>query len=441
MLEKKMYTPEDVNAIIQNIALGVSSSSGDEFFEKLVHHLWKLYRMKYIFVGLLDEKEETVGTLKFCIDGETTANFSYPLEGTPCKSAIGRENCVYQNNVKEAFPQDVFVQEHNIQSYIGIRLFDSLKKGIGLIACLDSAEIDSTLMMRPTMEIFASRASAEIKRMQAERDLEKRVLERTKELEEALEQIKEQSHKQLLETEKMASLGAMVAGFTHDLNTPIGLSITGVSYIQSENKRLAKEIEKGTLSKNSLQDYLENGTKMIDTMAKGLDHAKELVRSFKLISIDQHLDDEKSIYLRNYLDDILLSLHFKLKHTNISILNKIPISLEIKAHAGMFFQIFENLIMNSIVHAFDEQEEGRIEIDANYDNGLLNINYKDNGKGMDKEIMEQMFDQFYTTKKERGSSGLGMYIVYDLVVNQSGGNIEVNSERGKGSEFTIKMKI
>jgi len=107
----------------------------------------------------------------------------------------------------------------------------------------------------------------------------------------------------------------------------------------------------------------------------------------------------------------------------------------------MFFQIFENLIMNSIVHGFDEQEEGRIEIDANYDNGLLTINYKDNGKGMDKETMEQIFDQFFTTKKERGNSGLGMYIVYDLVVNQSGGKIEVNSKRGEGAEFIIKMKV
>jgi len=180
---------------------------------------------------------------------------------------------------------------------------------------------------------------------------------------------------------------------------------------------------------------------MADSMSKSLDKAKELVRSFKLISIDQHLNDEKSIYLKNYLNDILLSLHFKLKHTQISIINNIPVDLEIAARPGVFFQIFENLIMNSIIHAFNEGEEGRIEIEAACHGDVLMIKYRDNGRGMNENTKKHIFDQFYTTRKEEGGTGLGMYILYDLVVKQGDGKIRINSELGKGSEFIIEMKV
>lgn len=441
MLEKDSYTASEVRELIQNIALGVSSSSGDAFFEKLVLHLWKLYKMKHILIGEYNESDNSVTTIKYCISGKIVDNIYYSLVDSPCSDVIKDKSAVYTKDVQESFPKDLFFKEFNIQSYLGIRLIDSHGQERGVLACFDEEEISYPDTMYAVLEVFGSRASAEIERMHQEKDLEKRVHERTQELETALLHIKEQTHEQLVDSEKMSSLGSMVAGFTHDINTPLGLSITGVSYIQNENRKLQKLIKEENLSKSTLEEYLQTSLKMAESMANSLQKAKELVRSFKLIAIDQHLNDEKRIALKSYVDDILLSLHFKLKHTKAIVHNHIPISLSIQAHASIFFQIFGNLIINSLKHGFDADQEGEIDINASYENDILHIVYKDNGKGMDAYTQEHIFDQFYTTKKNQGGTGLGMYILHDLIVNANGGKIEVNTQINKGVEFIINMPI
>jgi len=441
MLKSGNYTSSQVQAIIEDIAMGVSSSSGDAFFEKLVLHLWKLYKMSYVLIGLYDKEANSVSTLKFCIDGKIVDNITYPLQDSPCSDVICDTSAIYTKEVQKSFPEDQYFKEHNIESYLGIRLLNSQCECVGLISCLDTKEIGSTELMHAILEIFASRASAEIERMQHEQELENRVYERTKKLEEALSKIKAQTHDELVHSEKMSTLGSMVAGFTHDINTPIGLGITGASYIESETKQIAQKANEGKLSKNNLNEYIENVLKMSDSMSKSLDKAKELVRSFKLISLDQHLNERKEIALKAYVEDILLSLHFKLKHTQIEIDNAIPITLKINAQSSALFQIFGNLILNSIKHGFDEDEAGKISINANQDENGLNITYKDNGKGMNEETLEHVFEQFYTTKKESGGTGLGMYILYDLVVNTMGGKIELNSTLGKGVEFNLHIPL
>ena len=441
MLKSENYTSSQVKELIQDIAMGVSTSSGDAFFEKLVLHLWKLYKMSHILVGLYNKSDNSVATLKFCVDGKIVDNIHYSLEHTPCADVVCNTSAVYTKEVQKDFPKDQFFKEYDIESYLGIRLVDSVGVGVGVIACLDKSEIEYPETMHAILEIFASRASVEIERMQNEQHLETRVKERTQELENALHKIKKQTHAQLLDSEKMSSLGSMVAGFTHDINTPIGLSITGVSYIQAEAKKITKAIETGTLSKTALNEYLENSVKMAEAMAKSLDKAKELVRSFKLISVDQHLNNTKLIHLKAYVDDILLSLHFKLKHTQIRVNNNIPMALDLSTQASVFFQIFGNLILNSIKHGFDGNEEGQIDIDAKQENDILYIKYKDSGKGMNKETLKHVFEQFYTTKKDDGGTGLGMYILYDLIVNTMGGKINVVSEIDQGTEFNIEVPI
>lgn len=441
MLKNESYTTSQVNELIKDIAEGVSSSSGDEFFSKLVLHLWKLYKMKHILIGVYDKEDNSVSTLKYCVSGELVDNISYSLVDSPCSDVIKKESAVFVKDVQNHFPKDMFFKEFNIESYLGIRLIDSKGKEKGVLACFDECEISYPETMHAVLEIFASRASAEIERMHNEQNLEKRVKERTIELEDALEKIKKQTHDQLVDSEKMSCLGSMVAGFTHDINTPIGLSITGTSYIKSETKALSKKVAEGNLSKTALEKYIDNNLQMAESMAKSLDKAKELVRSFKLISIDQHLNDKKLIHLMAYVDDILLSLHFKLKHTNVSVINKIPQSLDVEAQASVFFQIFGNLILNSLKHGFDEKDEGIITLEANVEKDILHIVYTDSGKGMCEETLAHIFEQFYTTKKDDGGTGLGMYILYEMIVHTMGGKIEVRSKPNEGVKFMIDIPM
>ena len=188
-----------------------------------------------------------------------------------------------------------------------------------------------------------------------------------------------------------------------------------------------------------MQEYLEISSETIQSLSKSLEKAKELVRTFKLISIDQHLESIKNVYLKSYLEDILLSLNFKIKNTHITVTNHINDDININIISSSLFQIFSNLILNSVTHAFDPNKGGNIDIDAHCQEGLLTITYKDNGKGMDSKTLDHLFERFYTTKKESGGSGIGLYVVHDIIVNKLHGSIDVTSQEGKGSDFTIKI--
>ena len=441
MLTKDTYTRDELNEIIHNIALGVSSSSGESFFEKLVLHLWDLYQMDYILVGVFDKEENSVKTLKFCVKGKIVDNMTYALEHTPCANVVAQESAIYTKNVKENFPKDLFFQEHNIESYLGIRLVDRAGNGVGLLSCLDSKEIKNPELMQSVLEIFASRASAELERLQTEKELENHIQERTNALSSALEKLKTQAQEQLIETEKMAALGSMVSGFTHDLNTPIGVSVTASTYIRSQSKVMMQKVEAGQLTKSDLDEFLHESYTMADSMYKNLQKSRELIKSFKLISVDQHIQDKRKFLLSNYLNDILLSLHYVLKHSNVKIHNHISPSLEVCTSGGIFFQIFSNLILNSIKHGFEKTDEGQIDIDASYENEVLTLTYKDNGKGMAPEVKAKIFEQFFTTKKEEGGTGLGMFTVHEIIVKRFGGTIELTSEPNEGVEFIMKMPL
>ena len=441
MLSQVNYTQNELNEIINSIALGVSSSSGEMFFEKLVLHLWDLYQMEYISVGVFDKESTVVQTLKFCVKGEIVDNITYSMKNTPCEQIINDKSAVYTKNVQEHFADDLFFQENSIESYLGIRLVDTALDGIGIISCLDSKEISNPNLMHSVLEIFASRASAEIERIQKEEALEKSIVNRTKELSYALEKIQAQAQVQLLESEKMAALGSMVSGFTHDLNTPIGVSVMASTYLTSETKEMMKKVKEGNLTKSALDEFLQDSYTMSNSIYKNLYKSRELIKSFKLISIDQHIQDEKTFLLMTYLDDIVLSLHYVLKHSHVKINNHINASIELHTSGGMFFQIFSNLILNSIKHGFEKQEAGQIDIDASYEGGHLILNYKDNGQGMSKEIQEKVFIQFFTTKKDDGGTGLGMFTVHELVVKRLGGKIELITEPNQGVEFIIDIPL
>ncbi|MDF1877865.1 DUF3365 domain-containing protein [Sulfurimonas sp. SAG-AH-194-L11] len=272
--------------------------------------------------------------------------------------------------------------------------------------------------------------------------LDKKVQERTQELETILTDLKE-TQKKLIETEKMSSLGSLVAGVAHEINTPIGNSITGTTQLQHETNILIQALQEETLGKNALIEYLDTVKIISDSMYISLMSAASLVRSFKQVAIDQYIEEKRDFNLKEYCDEVLLSLHNKTKYENIDIQNLIDRSINVYSYAGIFSQAITNFIMNSIIHGYDKDsdKEGKITIEGKIVQNDLVMIYKDDGKGIEEELIGKIFDPFFTTKFGQGGSGLGLSVIYNLIVHKLKGNITCESKVGQGIQMIITIPL
>lgn len=272
-------------------------------------------------------------------------------------------------------------------------------------------------------------------------DFQKRVDEKTKALEENISKLKSMQA-ELIQNEKMASLGSLVAGVSYEINTPIGMALTTSTHLNKELNSLKKSYLNEEMSEKEFLEYLEDSKLSIDSINKNLIRAVNLIKSFKQIAVDQISEELREFNLKEYLDEILLSIHSKIKMTKIKIEVNIDKNIAINSYAGIFSQIFTNLIINSIIHGFNNGVDiGTIKISANLENNDLTIYYEDDGKGLDELTKKKIFDPFYTTNRVKGGSGLGMNIVYNLVVKKLKGTIFLENKKEKGVLFVIKCKI
>ncbi len=260
-------------------------------------------------------------------------------------------------------------------------------------------------------------------------------------VEEELNFLKKMKDK-LVEQEKMASLGSLVAGVAHDINTPVGVAISSASFCEKELLNIKHLYEENKISEEDMEMFLETAEESIKIVMQSLEQAAKLIRSFKQISVDQNIDDMRQINISEYIYDIIRTFHNQLKKTRIKVEIDCPDHLLINTYPGSISQIMNNLLSNTLKHAFSPHESGRIFIQIRLDNDqFLHILFADNGKGMDDEIKKQAFDPFVTTSRDRGGSGLGLNIVYNLVVHRFKGEIKLESEKGKGSKFIIVFHV
>ena len=247
------------------------------------------------------------------------------------------------------------------------------------------------------------------------------------------------AQERLLDAEKMAILGNMSAEVTHEINTPIGVGITSTSYLADLLTALKNDINSNKLSKRVLTEYTENSQQGINILLNNLGRASELVNSYKQVAVDQISDKIRLVDLGKYLDEIIHSLHPKLKKTNHSIKIDCPENSEIVCHAGALSQIFTNLIINSIIHGFKDINRGVINITVRLTQNHAHIIYQDNGRGLSQEQLTHLFDAFYTTTGNQGGSGLGTHIVHDLVQDTLNGEVRASSEPGNGLRYDIEF--
>lgn len=286
-------------------------------------------------------------------------------------------------------------------------------------------------------EIKAKRiAQQEIRHLNE--NLEKKVEERTQELKQSMEKL-ERTQEHLIESEKLASLGALVAGVAHEINTPVGLSLTGITHFSDITKKLKKDYDEENLSEEEFKHYIEMSYNLAHTIRLNLEKTAQLVRSFKQVAVDQSNEEKREINVHNYIDEVVLSLHNKLKQSKVNVDVVCPKTLKFSTYPGDISQILTNLIMNSLIHGFDKTMQGEITIEVQESNNELILIYKDNGKGIKKEHLKKIYEPFFTTNREGGGTGLGLNIIYSLVNKKLNGTIACESEEGKGVTFTIKL--
>lgn len=269
-------------------------------------------------------------------------------------------------------------------------------------------------------------------------NLESKVEERTLELQKNIEDLKALQDK-LIQKEKMAIVGELVPGFAHDINTPVGVSITANSYIKETTNKLQSALENGTLKKSTAEKALRDIEESAEIIESNLKTSSEQVQSLKRLSIDQNTDEYRAFDLMDYLKEIVLSLKPLTKSGNHSVHMNGPQSLLIHSYPGIYFQIFSNLISNSVMHGFMGRERGEIVIEVKEVDGSLTILYTDNGVGIDPDHIDKIFNPYFTTKKHSGGSGIGLNIVYNLVTDTMGGKIKCQSEVNGGTSFRLDI--
>ena len=266
------------------------------------------------------------------------------------------------------------------------------------------------------------------------------ISEKNNKLQSTLDQLN-RSQQSLIESEKMASLGSLVAGVSHEINTPIGGSLTGISQIKHDTQAIETAYKNEEMDEEMFLKYIQNTHTLSDLVERNLQSAANLVKSFKAISVDQHKADLREINLKDYIDQVITTLHSELKHEHIQIHNNIDENINLNTYAGIYSQIFSNLILNASKHAFKDtdNQENIIDISAKLEEGRVKIYFKDNGVGVKSDIVNKIFDPFFTTTRGQGGSGLGLNIVYNLIKSKLNGTIEVDRTYKDGLAFKIEL--
>ncbi len=269
-------------------------------------------------------------------------------------------------------------------------------------------------------------------------NLEQLVSDRTRELSQTLDHLRTTQTK-LVESEKMAALGGLVAGVAHEINTPIGIGVTAASLLAQKTTGFFETYKGGKMKRSDLEKFLDTAMQSSSMILANLSRAADLIQSFKQVAIDQSTEEKRIFKVKGYLEEILLSLRAKLKQTRHQVEIQGSEQLTLNSYPGVLSQIVTNLIINSLIHAYEPETAGRIAIAFHQDETQFQLEYSDDGKGIPPESLNRIFDPFFTTKRGQGGSGLGLHIIYNLVTQKLSGTIYCESQLGQGTKFIIKL--
>ncbi|PLY07192.1 MAG: hypothetical protein C0625_06135 [Arcobacter sp.] len=245
----------------------------------------------------------------------------------------------------------------------------------------------------------------------------------------------------LIESEKLAGLGSLVAGVSHEINTPVGIGLTGASHLDYISEEINEKYKKGEMTEEEFENYLSSTRDLVKLISSNLERTADIIKNFKQVAVDETSEQKRVFRVKEYIRGILVSIETLTKKCDIEFKIECDEELEITSYPGFFAQIITNFVSNSIIHAYYEGKKLIITFLVKSDEKFLTLEYSDNGKGISEENLLKIFDPFFTTNRANGGSGLGLNIVYNLVVTNLKGTIDCKSVKNKGTTFIIKVPI
>ena len=287
--------------------------------------------------------------------------------------------------------------------------------------------------------LIATLESKNTELQEANDRLEARVAERTTELENALNTLRD-AQRNIIESEKLASLGRVVAGVAHELNTPIGNALIVASSIHDRLTPLQQELAGGSVRKSTLMESIGATTEGMVILMRSLSKAAQMIGDFKQVAVDQTSEQRRVFDLSEVTQEVLGTLQPSFRKSPVSLVTDLSSGIVCDSYPGPYGQVLTNLLMNTLIHAFEGRDSGEVKVTTDSPRqNWARLTVTDNGVGMPADVKAKVFDPFFTTRMGRGGTGLGMNIVHSFVVRVLKGRIEVESQPGQGSRFVIEF--
>jgi PAS domain S-box-containing protein len=294
----------------------------------------------------------------------------------------------------------------------------------------------------PAGEIIGVNVAAEEvterKRAEAALQASERELRSAKDAAEAALRNLQETQIFLIEAEKLAALGRLVAGVAHEINNPVGTSLTVASSLQRKTAMIANELAQGNLKRSTLTEFLDVSQAASSQLIANLNHAAEMIQSFKQVATDRNYSIQRIFDLGDLTEQVFKSLRPGLGKQSLALRVDCPSNLTMNSYPGLYGQVLTNLFLNSVMHGFPEGEEGTIGIKVQVSaKENVEILFFDDGRGMSLDVRRKAFDPFFTTRRDHGCTGLGLHIVHTIVTNCLGGRVNIESEPDEGTKIRI----
>ncbi|MFB2893506.1 PAS domain S-box protein [Aerosakkonemataceae cyanobacterium BLCC-F50] len=454
------------------IVEGTAAKTGEAFFKSCVQYLAQVLEVRYAFIAEFVDSEKLIAkTLAFWAGDGFGDNFTYNLVGAPCEQVNSQNDlCIYPHSLQSLFPENDDLVALQAESYAGVPIIDANGNSLGFLAVLDTKPmVEEITIQSAILRIFATRAGAEIERIEAEavRRSEIKLRQKTEELEATLKQL-QATQLQLIQAEKMSSLGQLVAGIAHEINNPVnfiyGNIQTATDYATNLVNLIQLYQEHYPSPLPAIADFTENidfeyvasdFPKLLTSVKNGATRIRDIVKSLRTFSrLDEA--DLKEIDIHENIESTLVILQNRLNgragnpeihvHKNYG---KLPL---IECYGGLLNQVFMNLLVNAI-DAIEQQREsleptekldyqGQITITTSITSeNQVFISIQDNGAGMSPQVQEKIFNPFFTTKAVGKGTGMGLAISYQIVTKNHQGDLQCFSRLGQGTEFRMELPI
>lgn len=423
---------------------------GENFFSSLTSHLHQMIGADYTFIARLEPSRSVSQTVAFYTKQGRQDNFEYDLMHTPCADVSHDTICMYPAKICDIYPKDQLLIDMHINGYIGVPLHASTGKVVGLIVGLYEQQVQNPETVVDTFRFFEGRISAELERTNMfnelkvlNTELEDMVDARTQELQSALTSL-EQTQQQMVEQEKQASLGRLVSGLAHEINTPLGVAILASTTLEANVDELNSGLSDNQLTKTKVQRYCKDIQEAASIVNFNLNRAAELVVNFKQISNDQTSDELVSLDLAGWLPNVVASLSPLAKKNGVLLKSEdIDASCLCTTYPAKLYQVINNLVSNAIKHGFEGIDSDAnnvciLSCNSTSDNSVK-LTVSDNGNGIDEETLRHIYEPFFTTKRGQGGTGLGMSIVFSTVNGPLEGKVSIDTIKGKGTSVIVEL--